>query len=68
MTKENVEKAIAIISQSNEVTVKFNAVVGESKKPSEIVLVECNASLIQKLGDEEFSMYLTKQGIALEKF
>lgn len=69
MKKEFKDKAIAILSKSNSVKVSFNVPVTDSyNNVYEILIHESNASVINELIAEGFSLSMNPKGLSVNKY
>ena len=69
MKKEFKDKAIAILSKSNSVKVSFNVPVADSyNNVYEILIHESNASVINELIAEGFSLNMNPKGLSVNKY
>ena len=69
MNQEHKNKAIAILSKSNSVKVSFNVPVTDSyHNVYEILIHESNASVINELIREGFSLSMNPKGLSVNKY
>ena len=69
MNQEHKNKAIAILSKSNSVKVSFNMPVADSyNNVYEILIHESNASVINELIAEGFSLSMNPKGLSVNKY
>ena len=69
MKKEFKDKAIAILSKSNSVKVSFNVPVTDGYNiVYEILIHESNASVINELILEGFSLSMNPKGLSVNKY
>ena len=69
MNQEHKNKAIAILSKSNSVKVSFNVPVKDSyNNVYEILIHESNASVINELIAEGFSLSMNPKGLSVNKY
>ena len=69
MKKEFFYKAIAILSKSNSIKVSFNVPVKDNyNNVYEILIHESNASVINELIAEGFSLSMNPKGLSVNKY
>lgn len=69
MKKEFKDKAIAILSKSNSIKVSFNVPVKNNySNVYEILIHESNASVINELIAEGFSLSMNPKGLSVNKY
>lgn len=69
MNQEHKNKVIAILSKSNSVKVSFNVPVTDSyNNVYEILIHESNASVINELIVEGFSLSMNPKGLSVNKY
>jgi len=69
MKTEHKSKAIEILTSNNSVEVKFNVPINDSySNVHEILITRCDASVIKKLVNEGFSLFMTDKGLDVENF
>jgi hypothetical protein len=68
MTNQEFNQAIQIIANSNSPKVSFNVPVTDSYTNTYHILIhESNASLINKLVENGYSLYMTPKGLSVNK-
>lgn len=74
MTKENYLKALEIISQNHSTEIKINlpsnGFVGDKLGNMEfnLTITKCCATVIDNLAGNGYSMYMTSDGLRVEKY
>ena len=69
MTAEDFHKAILIIATNNQIKVSFNTPVKDSySNVYQILIHESNASVINNLVSEGFSLSMCEKGLIVDKY
>lgn len=69
MQPEFFKEALAIIADQNSITVRFNVPVEDNYSNTfQILILESNASAINKLIDAGFSLSMHQKGLVVDKY
>lgn len=69
MNAKDKEQAIAIVTSSNDITVKFNVPVNNSYNDVyDILILKSNAKVIKQLHDAGFSLSMTEKGLKINNY
>ena len=69
MTPEHFQKALEIITSNNQIKVSFNTPVKDNySNVYDILIHQSNATVINKLVENGFSLHMTEKGLAIDKY
>lgn len=69
MKPEYFQQALAIITTNNQIKVSFNTPIKDNySNVYEILIHQSNATVINKLVENGFSLHMTEKGLAIDKY